>query len=129
MEPDELENLRGRLIERRDELVSEGDVEIEPVKRDASDKVDEDEAPLTEMNQVIASRRNKNRALEIQRINAALQRMDAEPDDFGYCDDCGEPIPPKRLEIVPWARFCVACQEARSGGRGRRRRHLTDYHD
>jgi DnaK suppressor protein len=129
MEPDDLENLRAKLLERRAELMAEGDLEIEPVKRDPSEKVDEDAAPLAEMSQVIASRRNKTRALELQRINGALQRMEEDPDDFGYCDDCGDPIPTKRLELIPWARRCVACQEDRSPTRGGRRRHLTDYND
>lgn len=27
------------------------------------------------------------------------------------CQDCGEKIPQKRLEAVPNARYCVACQK------------------
>ncbi|QDG50697.1 TraR/DksA family transcriptional regulator [Persicimonas caeni] len=129
MEPEELEELREKLIVRRDELIGAGDVEFEPVKKDPSSKVDEDEAPLTEMNQVIASRRNKNRKLELERINVALQRIANNPDEFGECAACGEMIPIKRLELMPWARYCVACQEERSGPRGRRRRHLADFID
>jgi len=29
------------------------------------------------------------------------------------CDDCGEPIPPKRRAAIPGVRTCVACQSAR----------------
>ena len=29
------------------------------------------------------------------------------------CDDCGEPIPPRRREALPGVRTCVACQTAR----------------
>ena len=129
MEPEELEELRKKLVARRDELISKGDVEFEPVKKDPSSKVDEDEAPLTEMNQVIASRRNKNRKLEMERITVALQRIADNPDEFGECAACGEMIPIKRLELMPWAHYCVVCQEERSGTRGRRRRHLADYID
>lgn len=127
MEPDQLEKLRLTLIARRKELLGEGDIEIEPVLKDPAEKVDEDAAPLTEMNQVIASRRNKNRALELQRIEASLQRIAADPDDFGYCDDCGDDIPYRRLEIMPGARFCVRCADKNSPDRDRRRRHLADY--
>lgn len=28
------------------------------------------------------------------------------------CDDCGKPIPEKRLEAAPWATRCVVCQSA-----------------
>ena len=27
---------------------------------------------------------------------------------YGICDVCGEPIPPERLEALPWATLCVA---------------------
>ena len=30
---------------------------------------------------------------------------------FGKCAKCGEDIGRKRLEAIPWARFCVRCQE------------------
>lgn len=129
MEPEALEALRQKLVERRDDLLAEGDMEFEPMKKDPAAKVDEDEAPLTEMNQVIVSRRNKNRQLELQRIQGALQRIANDPDAFGECADCGEMIPIKRLEVMPWARYCVVCQEERSGVRDRRRRHLADYLD
>jgi DnaK suppressor protein len=32
--------------------------------------------------------------------------------DFGRCQSCDEPIDPKRLDAVPWARYCRSCQEA-----------------
>jgi RNA polymerase-binding protein DksA len=43
-------------------------------------------------------------------IDAALQRIEAG--DYGYCHDCGEGIPQKRLELRPEACRCVSCQEA-----------------
>ncbi len=127
MTDDELQSFRELLTRRRDELIAEGDVEIEKVKDDPADKVDEDAAPLTEMNQVIASRRNQNRAVELQRIEAALRRIADDPEDFGYCSDCDEEIQLKRLELMPWAPYCVRCQEKRSPRRGGRRRHAADY--
>jgi DnaK suppressor protein len=29
---------------------------------------------------------------------------------YGCCVECGEPIAPRRLEIVPWATHCIGCQ-------------------
>ena len=40
---------------------------------------------------------------------AALSRLDSP--DFGFCMECGEGIPAKRLKAQPTARYCVACQE------------------
>jgi len=41
-------------------------------------------------------------------IREALQRI--EDGTFGRCEVDGEPIEPKRLEAVPWARYCVKHQ-------------------
>lgn len=41
-------------------------------------------------------------------IHEALQRVQAGT--FGLCEGCDEPIPRVRLNAVPHARFCVACQ-------------------
>ena len=30
---------------------------------------------------------------------------------YGICHQCEEPISAKRLEAVPWAKYCVSCQE------------------
>ena len=43
----------------------------------------------------------------LQRIEAALKRMDT--DDYGYCTSCDEDIPLKRLEIDPAMERCVDC--------------------
>ena len=34
---------------------------------------------------------------------------------FGACEGCHEEIPPNRLKAIPWARYCLTCQELRSG--------------
>ena len=47
---------------------------------------------------------------QLRLIDEALDRLDSG--DYGICLSCEEPIPPKRLHAVPWARYCVRCQEA-----------------
>ena len=46
----------------------------------------------------------------LREVRAALGRLDAGT--FGICPGCEEDITPKRLAAVPWALFCIACQEA-----------------
>jgi DnaK suppressor protein len=41
---------------------------------------------------------------------AALRRIDEG--SFGTCQECDEDIHAKRLAAVPWAAFCIQCQEA-----------------
>jgi DnaK suppressor protein len=53
----------------------------------------------------ILERESKNLA----QIGAALQRIALG--EFGICLECDEPISAKRLAVVPWAAYCLQCQE------------------
>lgn len=120
---------RKRLNDLRDEIVSEGDLTIEPGRTDPTAVgTDEDEQPLAEMSQTIASSRNRARAGELSKIQAALNRLESDPDSFGLCAECDEPISPKRLELMPFVELCVECQQAKDGPKQPGgRRHLRDY--
>ena len=50
---------------------------------------------------------------QLQQIEAALQRI--EDGVYGKCTECGDPIPPERLEILPYATLCVRCQSKQDG--------------
>jgi DnaK suppressor protein len=43
-------------------------------------------------------------------IRSALGKI--EEGSYGLCERCEERIPLKRLDAVPWARFCIPCQSA-----------------
>ncbi len=45
----------------------------------------------------------------LREISDALHRIDLG--QYGVCLECEEPISTKRLDAVPWARYCVTCQE------------------
>jgi len=45
----------------------------------------------------------------LREVQAALRRV--QHGSYGVCAACEEPISPKRLDAVPWAKFCVKCQE------------------
>jgi DnaK suppressor protein len=47
-------------------------------------------------------------------VEDALKRLDARR--FGLCTQCERPIPTKRLEVQPWARYCLRCQEIADQG-------------
>jgi len=51
---------------------------------------------------------------ELQLIDAALDRMHAGT--YGKCEDCERDIPTVRLEAVPCASRCIACQRSLEGG-------------
>src|SRR5450755_2667382 len=45
----------------------------------------------------------------LREIADALRRMDQG--SYGVCMECDEPISGKRLDAVPWAKYCVTCQQ------------------
>jgi RNA polymerase-binding transcription factor len=45
----------------------------------------------------------------LREVQDALLRI--EQGTYGVCHECEEPISEKRLNAVPWAKFCVSCQE------------------
>jgi DnaK suppressor protein len=47
---------------------------------------------------------------QLRDTRAALRRI--EEGSFGTCQECDEDIHPKRIAAVPWATFCIRCQEA-----------------
>jgi DnaK suppressor protein len=45
----------------------------------------------------------------LRQVKGALARL--EDGSYGICMHCEEEINPKRLAAVPWAQFCIQCQE------------------
>lgn len=45
----------------------------------------------------------------LREVEAALERIDDA--EYGECLECEEPISGKRLDAIPWARYCISCQE------------------
>jgi DnaK suppressor protein len=124
-----LDDHRKRLLSLKVDLLAEGDEPIEPAGNDAgTGKPDEDAQPLAEMNQVIASSRNRARADILARVVAALARLEKDPDSFGQCVECGDEIAARRLALMPYAELCVECQGARDRPQAPAgRRHLRDF--
>jgi len=121
--------LKRLLLELRARTLAEKPARIEPNRRDeaATGVPDEDEQALSEMLQTLASQRNRKQAELVKQIDGALSRLEREPDMAGLCEDCEEPIPDKRLEVVPYATMCAACRGKRDPKRGPTRRGLTDF--
>ena len=121
--------LKRLLIELRAKTLVEKPVRIEPNRRDAAATgvPDEDEQALSEMLQTLASQRNKKQAELLKQIDRALRRLESDPGLVGLCEECEEPIPDKRLEVMPHATMCAACRAKRDPKRGQTRRGLTDF--
>ncbi len=58
----------------------------------------------------LAIRNLDRESILLRNVRAALARI--EDGSFGTCLHCEEEISPKRLNAVPWAPYCIRCQEA-----------------
>ncbi len=47
----------------------------------------------------------------LEEVEAALRRV--EDGSYGVCGGCRNAIPARRLQALPWARYCVSCAELR----------------
>ncbi|MBL8123274.1 MAG: TraR/DksA family transcriptional regulator [Pyrinomonadaceae bacterium] len=52
---------------------------------------------------------SENESRQLTEVDEALLRL--EDDEYGNCQNCEKPINPKRLAAIPWARYCLDCQE------------------
>lgn len=101
--------MRDKLLKLRAELESvaaAGDesaaiVELDQTKVGRLSRMDAMQAQ--EMAKASAQRRKQM----LRGIEAALKRID--DDEYGYCQECDEPINPKRLEFDPTALLCIDC--------------------
>lgn len=102
----ELNNFRKILQQKRDEL--------ERIVRNREAITIEKSADALDEVQHASERelaiRNLDRESNLLRnVRSALRRIDEGT--FGICLHCEEDISPKRLAAVPWAPFCIQCQE------------------
>jgi DnaK suppressor protein len=52
----------------------------------------------------------------LRNLRASLRRI--EDGSYGICLHCEDDISPKRLAAVPWAAFCIRCQEMADDSQG-----------
>lgn len=62
-----------------------------------------------QMNREVAIRNLDRESKLLKEVHAALKRVDEGT--YGTCLRCEEEIPERRMKAVPWAAYCVPCQE------------------
>jgi DnaK suppressor protein len=108
----DLDGTRQALIQRLDDLHQSIDDTKESRKPVKLDQVSVGRLSRMDAMQVqaMALAAGRLRAQEIERIKAALKRIDSG--EFGYCVTCGEEIAPKRLAVDPTSATCIRCASA-----------------
>src|SRR5512136_3024040 len=113
-EPDKLDKktiakFKKLLLKQREEIVGEVKQMVESSKEMGQDGIQDigDEAANIYNKQVLLSL-NENERTRLQEVDESLDRIENET--YGICEECGEPIGLKRLEVRPVAKYCVPCK-------------------
>lgn len=115
MDKKRLDYYKKKLVARRDELMKTiARTQEEGRAADDDPTVDlADKAANSYTKEFLFGMTNADRST-LNLIDAALKRIQAE--EYGVCANCQEEMQQKRLEAVPWAKHCIACQEKMEQG-------------
>ena len=110
MDKKKLEAFKKRLEDRQRELrhnVSRNEQDGRAADMDTAQDI-ADRASSSYQKEFLFHQSSNERQL-LQMVEGALSRI--REGTFGECISCGNEINAKRLEAVPWTRYCIACQE------------------
>lgn len=122
MDKKKLDTFKKRLEERQQSLrktVSRTEEDGRIADQDSAQDI-ADRAASSYTKEFLFSQSNNDRQL-LQMVETALARI--REGAFGECVSCGNEINAKRLEAVPWTRYCIECQEKLEKGQ------LEEAHD
>ncbi len=115
MDKRKLRGFRDKLLDRRESLVGQVQ-QAELYSRERDSEATQDPADMAAnayTKELLVSMSDNDRQL-LNLIDEALERI--EEGSYGRCVRCGEVLPEKRLDAVPWARHCVRCQDLQERG-------------
>jgi DnaK suppressor protein len=106
----ELDRFRQMLEERRRELLDKSERTAGEGRRTISEGGEDyvDDAVTSYTREFLLSLSGFERR-QLALVEDALARI--EDGTYGECQMCGENVPVARLKAIPWARYCVSCQE------------------
>jgi DnaK suppressor protein len=102
---------RALLLKKRDELLASARREPEALAISIQTP-DDVEFAIKSVEQDLTAATAELRSRTLREIDNALRRVAGGT--YGECEGCGEQISPNRLKAIPWARYCLSCQEERS---------------
>ncbi len=109
MNPLQVEYFRRKLLSWKQDLAKESQVTVDHLKDENWNEPDLNDRASVEMETSLELRtRDRYRKL-MAKIDSALNRI--EMNDYGFCEDTGEPIGIKRLEARPIATLSIEAQE------------------
>ncbi len=108
--------LKKLLISKRQEIFKEVKTEISKyIKGETRQLVDtaldDGDWSIVDLSEDISFKHLSTHRENLLEIDEALRKLDEGT--YGICEDCGEEISQERLNILPFAIYCIDCQEKR----------------
>lgn len=115
MDKKRLDYYKKKLTTRREEL-------LRVIARTQQEGREADEDPTVDLADKAANSYTKeflfgqthNDRTLLELVDDALDRI--RENSFGECISCHQELQQKRLEAVPWTRYCISCQEKMEQG-------------
>ena len=110
MEPKLAEQFRKSLLQAREEIIEQmkqRDGSAQEIGQNGIQDIGDESVTISNRNLLMSL--SENERVKLMEVDEALDRI--ENGSFGICEECGEPIALKRLEVIPNARYCITCKE------------------
>jgi len=109
LSPEDLERFKIRLFEERRRILNDMEKLVKESNELGKNGIMDigDEASELSNRQLLLSLNEADRK-KLLDIEEALERI--EEGTYGICEECGEPISIKRLEVKPTSIYCVECK-------------------
>ena len=104
---DPAESYRTMLLEKRAQVREGLGMKFDTVAK-MGRIAEEDQAQISH-DEFVSLQLNSLDYVQLRLVEEALDRV--RSGDYGICLACEQPIPAKRLRAVPWASYCVRCQD------------------
>ena len=114
LKPEEIQAFREEILKKKEELWNQIKQDLmERVGKEYQDLIntvkDEEELAQIDLNEETVLGVLETRKKELEAMSQALWRIDHG--EFGKCLQCGRWICLERLQVRPWAVFCLECKE------------------
>lgn len=103
------EYFKKKLLDWRDDILRESKGTLEQLQEESLHLADIADRASSETDKALELRTRDRQRKLISKIDAAIRKIDA--DEYGYCEETGEPISLARLEARPIATLSLEAQE------------------
>lgn len=102
-----LEEIKDKLITERESILRK--LGSKNLSIDESEMPDPVDLAVNNYSKNVMLSVSENESRQLTLVTEAIERL--EDGEYGLCPNCEEEVNPKRLNAVPWAKYCLKCQE------------------